>query len=189
MEGKSYRGIIELLEDCDRVCAFLGLRRLSHFTTLQKFAQRIWTTVLERVLSGIIRAVTRVKKLVLGVDSIGFKLTKAGFYYTTVLKSNKGKTAKRIKKHLKIALAVKLRKQLIVVQKLRRGPANDVKDFIPLVKKACRVGPIKRVIGDKVYDAEENHRVAREELGVEETIIPPRNEDVPAWKTRGKYRK
>ena len=68
LEGKSYRGIVELLEDCDRFCAFLGLRRLPHFTTLQKFAQRIKTTVLERVLSGFIRATTRVKKLVLGVD-------------------------------------------------------------------------------------------------------------------------
>jgi len=172
------------------VVKFIDLRRLPHFTTLQKFAQRIKTTVLERVLSGFIRAETRLKKLVLGVDSTGFKLTKASFsYYTIVLKRNKGKTVKRIKKHLKAALIVELRKQLIVAQKLRRGPANDVKDFIPLLKKACKVSPIKRAIGDKGYDSEENHRVASEELGVEDTIIPTRNEDVPAWKTKGKYRK
>jgi hypothetical protein len=58
------------------------------------------------------------------------------------------------------------------------------------VKKACKVRPIKQAIGDKGYDAEENHRVAREELGVEkETIIPPRNEEVPVYKTKGRYRK
>ena len=146
--------------------------------------------MLERVLSGFIRSETRVRKLVLGVDSTGFKLTKASFsYYTIVLKRNEGKTVKKIKKHLKVALIVELRKQLIVAQKLRRGPANDVKDFIPLVKKACKMGPIKLVIGDKGYDAEKNHRVAREELRVEETIIPPRNENVPAWRTEGRYRK
>ena len=54
LEGKSYRGIVELLEDCDRVVSFIGLRRLPHFTTLQKFARRIKTTVLEQVLSGFI---------------------------------------------------------------------------------------------------------------------------------------
>ena len=189
LEGKSYRGIIELLEDCDRVCAFIGLRCLPHFTTLQKFAQRIKTTVLERVLAGFIRAETRLKKLVLGVDSSGFKLTKASFYYTTVIKRNGGKAVKRIRKYLKTALIVELRKQLIVAQKLRRGPSNDAKDFIPLLKKACKVSPIKLAVGDKGYDSEENHRASREELGVEDTIIPPRNENVPRWKTKGKYRK
>lgn len=82
-----------------------------------------------------------------------------------------------------------LGKQLIVAQKLRRGPSNDSKNFIPLVKKACKAGRIKLAIGDKGYNAEENHKVAREDLGVEGTLIPPRNENVPAWKTKGKYRK
>ncbi len=146
--------------------------------------------MLERILAGFIRAEARVKKLVLGVDSTGFKLTKASFsYYTIVLKRNGSKRIKEIKKHLKVALIVEVRKQLIVAQKIRRGPANDSKDFIPLVKKACKVKPIKRAIGDKGYDAEENHRAAREDLGVEETVISPRNEDVPPWKTKGKYRK
>jgi hypothetical protein len=104
--------------------------RLPHFTTLQKFAQkRIKTTLLERVLLRFICAVTRVKKLFLGVDSTGFKLNKASFYnYTTALKRNGGKTVKRVKKHLKVALGVEVRKQLIAAaQKVRRGPANDAR--------------------------------------------------------------
>ena len=101
------------------------------------------------VLSGFIHAETWVNKLVLGIDSTAFKPIKANLYYTTVLKRNKGKTVKRIKKHLKVALIVEVRKQLIVAQKLRHRPASNVKDFIPLVKKTCKVGPIKRAIGDK----------------------------------------
>ena len=57
------------------------------------------------------------------------------------------------------------------------------------MKKACKVRPIKRAIEDKGSDSEENHRAAREELEVEETIIPPRNDGVPAWRTKGRYRK
>lgn len=89
------------------------------------------------------------RDLGLGVDFTVFKLTKASLCYTTVLKRDKGKTVKRIKKHLKVVLIVEVRKQLIVAQKLRCRPANDVKDFIPLVVKACKVGSIKWAIGDK----------------------------------------
>lgn len=31
--------------------------------------------------------------------------------------------------------------------------------------------------------------VAREEVGLEETVIPPRNENVPAWRMEGRYGK
>ena len=44
------------------------------------------------------------------------------------------------------------------------------------------------VVADKAYDSEDNHVLVREKLhGF--SIIPPRYEQVPVWKTRGKYRK
>ncbi|HEX6673023.1 MAG TPA: transposase [Nitrososphaeraceae archaeon] len=44
------------------------------------------------------------------------------------------------------------------------------------------------VVADKGYDSEENHVMVREKLkGF--SIIPPRYENVPVWKTRGRYRK
>jgi hypothetical protein len=43
-------------------------------------------------------------------------------------------------------------------------------------------------VADKGYDSEYNHVLVRERLSAC-SIIPPRYQKVPIWKTRGKYRK
>ena len=94
----------------------------------------------------------------------------------------------RTKRFLKATLGVELRKQLVVSVKLRRGPCDDNRDFKPVVKKAHRIKPIKVGIGDKGYDDEKNHEFLREELGAM-SIIPARYQEVPVWRTKGRYRK
>jgi Transposase DDE domain len=68
------------------------------------------------------------------------------------------------------------------------GPANDNKDFEPVARRAQRVKRIGVGIGDKGYDAEKNHELLRDEFHAL-SIIPTRHEEVPIWRTRGKYRK
>jgi hypothetical protein len=73
--------------------------------------------------------------------------------------------------------------------KLRRGPCDDGRDFKLVVRKANSIKPIKVGIGDKGYDdEEENHVLLREELHAD-SIIPARYQDIPVWRTRGRYRK
>lgn len=48
--------------------------------------------------------------------------------------------------------------------------------------------PLSIVVADKGYDSEINHEFVREELDAV-SIIPARYEDVPAWRTDGRYRK
>ena len=72
--------------------------------------------------------------------------------------------------------------------KLRRGPCDDNRDFKPVTRKAHSIKPIKVGIGDKGYDDEENHVFLREELHAD-SIIPARYQDIPVWRTRGRYRK
>ncbi|MGC8620186.1 MAG: transposase [Thermoplasmata archaeon] len=43
------------------------------------------------------------------------------------------------------------------------------------------------IIGDKGYDSEKNHQIARSYGLI--SVIPARNEDVPVYRTRGYYRK
>ncbi|MCL4518748.1 MAG: transposase [Thaumarchaeota archaeon] len=50
------------------------------------------------------------------------------------------------------------------------------------------IKPLRRGIGDKGYDDEKNFEFLREKLHAD-SIIPARHEDVPVWRTRGKYRK
>ena len=94
----------------------------------------------------------------------------------------------KTKRFLKLSIGAELRHQLVSSLKIRRGPCDDNRDFKPVCKKAHSIKPLRRGIGDKGYDDEKNHEFLRDELHVD-SIIPARNENVPIWRTRGKYRK
>src|ERR1043166_9576370 len=57
-------------------------RIITHFTTLQKFTDRITGTILERIISSSFILLTTVKRIFLGIDSSAFKPTHASQYYT-----------------------------------------------------------------------------------------------------------
>ena len=73
--------------------------------------------------------------------------------------------------------------------KIRRAPTrHDNIDFRPIITKTSEILPLSVVTADKAYDSEENHVLVRELLhGF--SIIPTRYENVPIWKTHGRYRK
>jgi hypothetical protein len=52
------------------------------------------------------------------------------------------------------------------------GPSNDSPQFRPILHQACLVVSWDRVLGDAAFDSEENHRLAREDLGIRSTAIP-----------------
>lgn len=54
------------------------------------------------------------------------------------------------------------------------GPCVDSPQFRPAVTQAAANHPIRRLLGDKGYDAEHNHVLCREELGISSTVIPAR---------------
>jgi len=57
-----------------------------------------------------------------------------------------------------------------------------------LLQKLSKIKPLSVVVADKGYDSEDNHVLVREKLhGF--SIMPPRYEQVPIWKTHGRYRK
>lgn len=55
-----------------------------------------------------------------------------------------------------------------------RGPCVDSPQFRPTVIQATQNQPIDELLGDKGYDAEHNHQLCRDELGIPSTIIPAR---------------
>jgi transposase len=52
------------------------------------------------------------------------------------------------------------------------GPANDSPQFRPALQQASLGVAWDRVLADAAFDSEENHRLAREDLGVRSTVIP-----------------
>nr|WP_276977698.1 hypothetical protein [Ferrimicrobium acidiphilum] len=85
---KSYRECVnDLLPVADALVAELGLSRLPHFTTLEKFMLRVSSTILERVMGGFV-LLTRVRRQVFGIDSSGFSMRHASYYYALKVKQD-----------------------------------------------------------------------------------------------------
>ena len=195
--GCGYRAFIdEELIELPHVVAFLDLKTIPHFTTLQKFAQAIKQSFLELVLLQS-TARTGIKKLFLGQDGTGFKSKKISHYYIFRLeyfqRKNKirGRPKKKRtkKKYLYVQIMVELRTQMPLGILISRKPADDYNKFMPVAKKVMKLGKnIKIVILDKGYDAEKVHEFIREIMNAL-SIIPARNENVPIHRTEGRYRK
>ena len=159
---------------------FLQLSKIPHYTTLQKFNDRINTMMLGKIISSFI-LFTHPRHIFAGIDATGFKITHASEYYTN--------RAKLRKKYAKLSIGADVLQQIICSIKIRRAPTrHDNIDFKPIVTRISKIKLLSVVVADKAYDSEDNHVLVRKKLkGF--SVIPPRYENVPVWKTRGKYRK
>jgi hypothetical protein len=179
-EGKSYRMFSEWLVEAYYLRIFLQLSHIPHFTTLQKFTERINGTLLEKIISSFV-ILTKIGQLFVGIDSSGFKATHASQYYTERVKLRR--------KYIKLSLAADVLQQIICTIKIRRAPTrHDSVDFRPLITKISELVPLSVVTADKGYDSEDNHVLVRDVLHAL-SIIPARYEHVPIRKTHGRYRK
>jgi hypothetical protein len=179
-EGKSYRMFVEWLIEAYYLRSFLRLSRIPHFTTLQKFTDRINNSLLEKIISSFI-VISGTKHIFAGIDSTGFKITHASQYYTD-------RTELR-RKYAKLSIGVDVLQQIICTIKIRRAPTrHDNVDFRPIITRTSNILPLSVVTADKGYDSEDNHLFVREDLHAF-SIIPARYEHVPMWRTHGKYRK
>jgi hypothetical protein len=158
---------------------FLQLSRIPHYTTLQKFNDRINFMMLGKIISSFI-LITDTGHIFTGIDATGFKITHISEYYTS--------RAKLRKKYAKRSIGADVFNQICKV-KIRRTPAkHDNIEFKPIVTRIAKIKPLSVVVADKGYDSEDNHILVREKL-FEYSVIPSRYENVPIWKTRGSYRK
>jgi Transposase DDE domain len=181
-EGKSYRLFVDWLVEAYYLRIVLQLSHIPHFTTLQKFTERITGTVLERIISSFI-ILTKIGQLFIGIDSSGFKATHASQYYTERAKPT------RRRKYIKLSLTADVLQQIICTIKIRRAPTrHDTIDFQPLITKTSEILPLSVVIGDKGYDSEDNHVLVRDVLDAF-SVIPARYVQVPIRRTCGRYRK
>ena len=136
--------------------------------------------MLGKIISSFI-LFTGTRYIFAGIDSTGFKITHASEYYTS--------RAKLRKKYAKLSIGADVLKQIVCSIKIRRAPTrHDNIDFRPVITRISKIKPLSVVVADKGYDSEENHILVRENLNGF-SIIPPRYENVPIWKTRGTYRK
>jgi hypothetical protein len=81
-----------------------------------------------------------------------------------------------------------MKKQIICGIKIRHRRRHDSMDFVPLLERAVRIVPVSITVADRGYDSEQNH-VATQNIGIANTIIRPKYENLSVHKTEGLYRK
>ena len=117
------------------------------------------------------------------IDSTGFSVNYHSFYYDKRLKDF-GKRVKR--KCVKATIVVDEKSQIVVSFDVHFGEIHDSKEFKKVLENIDSevVAKFKIIIGDKGYDSEENHVIAKEHGLL--AIIPTRNKDVQIYRIRGK---
>ena len=136
---------------------FLQLFKIPHYTTLQKFTDRINITLLGKIISSFI-LFTGTRYIFTSIDSTGFKITHASEYYYT-------NRAKVRKKYAKLSIGADVLKQIICKVKVRRAPTrHDNIDFKPVITRISKIKPLSAVVADKAYDSEENNHVMVREI-------------------------
>jgi hypothetical protein len=150
-ENKSYRMFVEWLIEAYYLRIFLQLSHIPHYTTLQKFTDRINGAILEKIISSFIILIN-IRQIFFGIDSSGFKAIRASQYYVEKTKLRR----RRRRKYVKLSVGADILQQIICATKIRRAPArHDNVDFQPIVERASKIMPMSVVVADKGYDSEE----------------------------------
>lgn len=160
----NYRTAEDLIATADGLRAILALRRVPDHTTLWWFARHRLTPDLVR--AALAETVRRVAcegepRRQVALDSTGLWLSYSSRYFRWRAKRERG-----LRGWLKWALALWVRPQLVLAQRVRPGPCGDFSDLVPLASAAHAVFPFDELLADAGYDSEANHVFCRERLGV-----------------------
>jgi len=71
----------------------------------------------------------------------------------------------------KLTAVLHIHSHLIIGAVTGIGPSQDSPDFAPALRQAAALVTLSTVLADAGYDAEHNHRLCRDELGIERSII------------------
>ena len=186
LENKPYRFIVDMVTEMQNILSLLEIGQAPHWTTLHKAAQRFRGSLIERVIASFVQR-TKSQRVRAGIDSTGLQPTRASVYYTTVLKKDR-KKRRKIRRHIKLSTVVDLDHQLPMSFKIRRGPASDQWDSVPLVRKAHRIKAIKSLDADKGYTSEKLREFVVDKCCAEDRIRV-KNPEVPIWRTKGQHLK
>ena len=119
----------------------LQLSKIPHYTTLQKYTDRINIIMLGKIISSFI-FFTGTRHIFTGIDATGFKITHAPEYYT-----NRDNLSK---KYAKLSIGADVLKQIIRNIKVRRAPTrHDNIDFQPIVTRIAKINPLSVVVASR----------------------------------------
>jgi hypothetical protein len=160
-----YRGLVGILNDFDALQAYLDLKRVPHYTTLQKASRRLLKAPnAKRLFHGTVRRfLGRRKRLELAaMDSTGLDYGRRSAYFVRRRHAGHLKAKRVYYAHFaKLEVSFDCRSHLILAAQMGRGPRPDVDRFKPLLDATLETSRPKNMLADAGYDSESNHRHAR----------------------------
>lgn len=177
-----YRGIAGILADTPALCQTIGLKRVPHWTTLQKASKRLLASAaVQRLLDATVDRAWRGKRgrprkciQRAAVDSSGFEVQQTSHYF--VRRRAKGRKDWQIttyKRYPKLDILVDCSNHMVLAAIAERGPGPDITHFERIVCQGFGRGWIETLLADAGYDAEWAHCLGREDFGIR-TLIPPK---------------
>jgi len=115
----------------------LGLTKIPHFTTIQKFMKRISTKVFDILIAMIAILVigdNLLRGAIIGIDSSGYPASHASSYFVKRIKRKATH-----KTFLNGSFTGDLVNQLIICCKLRNFPSHDIRDFQKLMERTLQI--------------------------------------------------
>ncbi len=174
-----YRKFIESLYD-SKIPQYISLKKIPHFTTLQKFASRLSAKILKKLIF-MTKNLFKNQGTFFGVDSTGMELDHASSHYCKRINREKP-----VKGFVNFNALSDLHNKIILVTKIRKKRRHDCIDFMPMFNKIKHLD-FDYFVADKGYDSEKNHKAVFE--SGKQSLISLKNMNLPIRLTGGRYRK
>lgn len=155
----SYRRFVELASEMN-LQRMLCIKRIPHFTTIQKALLRLPKSLLGRLVRSCSKLLS-LNKVEAGIDGTGFSNTNPSHYYIKRIDGVK------VKNFTKSVLIADLNSKLVLNMHTTTEHEHETKSFIPLVREIKHL--LKQVLADKAYDSAGNRKYC-DESGIEHHI-------------------
>lgn len=150
----TYRDIIDILAPYAEILKFLRLSKMPHFTTIQKFFDRMSDSQI-MFLNDVILADHPEKSELIALDGTGHTSDYADKYYAQI------RTKKR-KGYTKNHIAIDVDTRMILHYGVSRGPKHDMQFAFAAVRQTKKYSP-HYYLADRAYDSEELRKCINEE--------------------------